>query len=222
MSTLYHISLTTYHDDGSAIRGQHPNADILIDHLMGTSTNMEPITNLRSSAGGNKVFCQDVFLAVVNYLDVVALISVFRSIEWEHPESAILQIKCDGSNDFLHVYPIEANSKKNDLKLFMVTNPSPIAGSISAMLVAHETADGARMFHPNQISNEKKDYNPLSEEDWNKLDAAEEDAWDDDGNLKPCIWPPHWHQVNVEEATNDDFVTLTPGIAIVFEYQPQK
>lgn len=215
MSTLYHVSLTTHFEDGAGFGTDHPNADILIKHLMDTNTNMSPIVNLRELAGGNKVFCQDVFLACINGLDVESLISAFRNIKWQSPENVVLQIHLEPSGEFIHVYPVEAKSKKTDLKLFMVSNPSPLPGSIANMLVAHETADGARMFHPSQKP--RVDFNPLTAEQWEELDSGEKDPWGDDGNLKPCVWPGHWHAVKVEPYPLPPMMEMKPGIWVVFQ-----
>lgn len=55
------------------------------------------------ASGGNKCMQANVFLCAVNYLDILELVRVFRSVQWESPESAQLFIK-DEHDDAFTVY----------------------------------------------------------------------------------------------------------------------
>ena len=99
MSVVTDILLCTAIADGGS-EDEHPNADALSAWLVSKYGPACALQKLDGHAGGNKAMQADVFGAAVNHCSVDDLLSAFRAVPWEYPETALLLLQHENWDRF--------------------------------------------------------------------------------------------------------------------------
>lgn len=103
MSHVTDILLCTAIEDGGHEQDEHPNADALSAWLADQYGEVNTLKRLDRVALGEKTMGSDVFGVAINDCNINDLVAKFKSIPWEHPESAQLMIRDEDWESF-HVY----------------------------------------------------------------------------------------------------------------------
>lgn len=100
MSHITDILLCTAIDDGSTGKDMHPNADKLNEFVRDIHGNNNLFKKIELSFTKLRCLQSDVFVAAVNGCEIDKLITEFKSIKWQYPESAQILIKDEDDDRF--------------------------------------------------------------------------------------------------------------------------
>lgn len=110
MSHVTDIILSTGIGDGEVFEDTFPNVDILKKYISDTYGEKCILKRVDELATCTVAIQANLYIIAINYCDTQALIDKFRSIKWQHSESAQLFIKSEHWRSF-RIFTVTGNEQ---------------------------------------------------------------------------------------------------------------